>query len=52
VEARRRVDEFAATFTRVAAAQHVTEEQLDGLVEPDVQFVLNAATPSRSSERE
>ncbi len=38
------MDEFAATFTRVAAAQHVTEEQLDGLVEPDVQFVLNAAT--------
>jgi len=43
-EARRRVDEFATAFTRVAATQHVTEEQLRVLGEPDVQFVLNEAT--------
>lgn len=42
-EARRRVDEFAATFMRVAAAQQVTEEQLAGFSEPDVQFMLNEA---------
>ncbi len=43
VEARRRVDEFATTFTRVAAEQKVTAEQLEGLAEPDVQFTLNEA---------
>lgn len=42
-EARRRVDEFAATFTRIAATQHVNEEQLAGFAEPDVQFALNSA---------
>ncbi|WP_441292046.1 LPO_1073/Vpar_1526 family protein [Sorangium sp. KYC3313] len=42
-EARRRVDEFTATFMRMAAAQKVTAEQLANLSEPDVQFVLNAA---------
>ncbi|WP_437968156.1 LPO_1073/Vpar_1526 family protein [Sorangium sp. So ce260] len=42
-EARRRVDEFTATFMRGAAAQKVTEEQLANFSEPDVQFVLNAA---------
>ena len=42
-EARRRVDEFAASFVRQAAAQLVTEPQIDNLGEPDVQFSLNAA---------
>ncbi len=53
-EARRRVDEFAATFTRVAAAQNVTEEQLGVFTEPDVQFMLNSAiqASARRNSRE
>jgi hypothetical protein len=42
-EAKRRVEEFAATFTRVAAEKKVTEEQLQSIEEPDVQFSLNEA---------
>lgn len=42
-EARRRVEEFAATFARLAAAQGVTEELLAGFAEPDTQFLLNKA---------
>ncbi len=42
-ETKRRVDEFATTFARVAAEQKITEEQLSAFAEPDVQFMLNQA---------
>jgi hypothetical protein len=43
MEAKRRVEEFAATFTRVAAEKKVTEEHLQSLEEPDIQCSLNEA---------